>query len=64
MTRNWPSPVKPKNRISAADPMAESGLPMADLVVIDPAEGAETAEFDLLDVGVGCPLLSVSAHFA
>lgn len=44
--------------------MAESGLPMADLVVIDPAEGAETAEFDLLDVGVGCPLLSVSAHFA
>lgn len=37
---------------------------MVDLVVIDPSEGAETAEFDLLDIGEGYPLfLSVSEDF-
>lgn len=51
--------------MSAADPMAGPSWFAADLVVMDPNEGADAAEFDLLDIGEGYTLgLSVSMRFA
>jgi hypothetical protein len=65
MTRKWPLLVKSKNRMSAADPMAGPSWFVADLVVIDPIEVAEIAEFDLLDIGEGWPLFpSVRTPFS
>jgi hypothetical protein len=50
--------------MSAAEPMAGPSGFVADLVVIDPSEVPEIAEFDLLDIGEGCPLFpSVSRPF-
>lgn len=65
MIRYSPLLVKPKKRICSADPIAGPGLLMAVPVVMDPKEGLEIAEFDLLDGGAGClPCLSVSTHFS
>jgi hypothetical protein len=51
--------------MSAAGLMAGPSWFVVDLIIIDPNEVAEIAEFDLLDIGEGWPLfLSVQMPFS